>query len=146
MEQGATSVDVYFPSGCWEAGDTAERYSGPARGRVQAPLARLPYFFRCGSQPFGAARCPREPKRSFRIHQPRRGRIVRVAAFVNGRRVKVVRGHRVTRLVLARLPKGRVTVRIVATSARGQRTVSVRRYRGCRKGRPHTRVHRRGRR
>ena len=146
VDEGASAVDVYFPSGCWEAGDTAERYSGPAGIRVQAPLARLPYFFRCGTQPFGAAGCPREPKRSFWIHQPRHGRIVRVAAFVNGRRVKVVRGHRVTRLVLARLPKGRVTVRIVATSARGQRTISVRRYRDCRKGRPRTRVHRRGRR
>jgi hypothetical protein len=32
------------------------------------------------------------------------------------------------------------TVRIVATTDRGSRTVSVRRYRGCRKGRPHTHV------
>jgi hypothetical protein len=75
-------------------------------------------------------------KFTFRIHQPRRGRIVRVVAYVDGRRVKTKRGRRVRRFTLRRLPKGRFTVRIVALSSGGARTVSVRRYRGCRKGRP----------
>jgi len=52
----------------------------------------------------------------------------------------VKRGRRVTRITLRRLPKGRFTVRIVALSSRGRRTISVRRYRGCRKGKPHTTV------
>jgi hypothetical protein len=112
---------------------------------VEAPLERLPYFFRCGSQPLGpAAQAPRgcvdRRKFSFRIHQPRRGRIVRVVAYVNGRRAKAKRGRRVTRFTLRRLPKGRFTVRIVALSSRGQRTISVRRYRGCKKGKPRTHV------
>jgi hypothetical protein len=65
---------------------------------------------------------------------------VEVTAFVNGKRVKRVRGRRVTRLVLRRLPRGRFRVRIVARTNLGTRTVSVRTYRGCRKGRPRTQV------
>jgi hypothetical protein len=79
-------------------------------------------------------------KFSFRVHQPRGGRVVAVAVYVNGRRVKRVRGRRVTHVVVGRLPRGVFTVRIVATTDGGSRTVSVRRYRGCRKGRPHTHV------
>jgi sulfoquinovosidase len=147
VEEGKTARDVYFPAGCWRAPDNGETHRGPAHAEVSAPLARLPYFFRCGSQPLGpAAQAPRgcvdRRKLSFRIHQPRRGRIVRVVAYVNGRRTRAVSGRRVTRFTLRRLPKGRFTVRIVAVSSSGQRTVSVRRYRGCRKGRPRTRVHR----
>jgi alpha-glucosidase len=144
VEQGAQARDVYLPRGCWEAGDTGERRNGPATVRVAAPLARLPYFFRCGTQPFGASRraCVDRRRFSFKIGQPRRGRIVRVDVFVNGRRVKVVRGRRVTRVTLRRLPKGRFTVRIVDRWARGPRTISVRRYVGCRKTAPRTRVHR----
>jgi alpha-glucosidase (family GH31 glycosyl hydrolase) len=145
VTEGARARDVYFPRGCWRAPDNGELHRGPASARVDAPLERLPYFFRCGSQPLGpAAQAPRgcvdRRKFSFRIHQPRRGRIVRVVAYVDGRRVKAKRGRRVTRFTLRRLPKGRFTVRIVALSSRGQRTVSVRRYRGCKKGKPHTRV------
>jgi alpha-glucosidase (family GH31 glycosyl hydrolase) len=135
---------VYFPRGCWRAPDSGEIHRGPASARVEAPLERLPYFFRCGSQPLGPAAqaphgCVDRRKFSFRIHQPSAGgRIVRVTAYVNGRRARVKRGRRVTRITLRRLPKGRFTVRIVALSSRGRRTVSVRRYRGCRKGKPHT--------
>jgi alpha-glucosidase len=146
VDSGVTARDVYFPHGCWEAGDSGERYRGPRSARVRAPLARLPYFFRCGHQPFGASRrrCVDRRKFRFRIGQPRHGRIVRVDVYVNGRRVKVVRGRRVRRVTLRRLPRGRFTVRIVAHWASGPRTVSVRRYVGCRKTAPRTRV--RGRR
>jgi hypothetical protein len=57
--------------------------------------------------------------------------------------VKRLRGHRITRFTLRRLPRGLYKVKIVAVSSRGSRTVSVRTYRGCRKGRPH-RVHQHG--
>jgi alpha-glucosidase (family GH31 glycosyl hydrolase) len=142
VTEGADGREVYFPRGCWEVGDTGERYAGPSSLRVAAPLARLPYFFRCGTQPFGPSRkrCVDRRKFRFTIDQPRRGRIVRVAVFVNGRRARVVRGQRVRRVVLRRLPRGRFTVRIVAHWSRGPRTVSVRRYVGCRKGPPRTRV------
>jgi hypothetical protein len=82
--------------------------------------------------------CTPRRKRRFRIHQPRHGRIVRVTAYVNGHRFKRVRGHRITRLVLRHLPRGRFHLRIVALAANGQRTISRRTYSACGKGRPHT--------
>jgi limonene-1,2-epoxide hydrolase len=87
-------------------------------------------------------------KFAFRLHQPRGGRIVRANVYVNGRRVARLRGRRITRIVLRRLPVGVFHVKIVAVTSRGQRVVSVRTYRGCLKSRPHTRVrrHHRGRR
>jgi hypothetical protein len=63
--------------------------------------------------------------------------------YVNGHRVKRLRGHRITHFTLRRLPRGVFKVKIVSVSSRGSRTVSVRTYRGCRKGRPH-RVHQHG--
>jgi hypothetical protein len=94
------------------------------------------------SVPFGPARCVDRRKFAFRIHQPRHGRIVAVRVFLDGKRVKSVHGRRVTRVTLTRLPRGTFTVKVVATTNRHSRTVSVRRYRGCTKGRPHTTVHR----
>jgi hypothetical protein len=84
--------------------------------------------------------CIDRRKFAFRIHQPRHGRVVAVTIFVDGKRAKHVSGRRVTSVVLKRLPRGTFTVRIVALTSSGSRTVSVRRYRGCKKGRPHTHV------
>src|SRR3954451_23564082 len=88
-----------------------------------------------------AKSCLDRRKFSFHVHQPTHGRIVRVTAYVNGKRKAVKKGHKVKRFTLRKLPKGVFTVRIVARSNTGQRTVSVRKYRGCKKGRPRTRVH-----
>ena len=52
VEQGARGRSVYFPRGCWREPETGRRFRGPASRRVAAPLARLPYFFRCGTRPF----------------------------------------------------------------------------------------------
>ncbi|MEA2430289.1 MAG: hypothetical protein QOI19_762, partial [Thermoleophilaceae bacterium] len=41
---------------------------------------------------------------------------------------------------LARLPIGIFRVKIVAFTSRNTRTISVRTYRGCKKGKPHTHV------
>jgi hypothetical protein len=87
--------------------------------------------------------CVRRDRFAFRIHQPRHGRIVRVDAYIDGKRVKHVRGHRVRRLTLRR-PAGKDDFRvvIVTRATSGQRTVSVRRFRRCGKTRPVTRVRR----
>jgi putative CocE/NonD family hydrolase len=85
--------------------------------------------------------CKDRRRFTFRIHQPRRGRIVRVEAYVNGKLRKRVRGRRITRVTIGRLPRKRFRVRIVAHWNTGERTVSTRTYRGCRKSRPHTQVH-----
>jgi predicted acyl esterase len=82
--------------------------------------------------------CIDRRKFRFTIDQPRKGRITKVTVFVNGRKRLVRRGRRVTQVTLKRLPKRTFTVKIVARASNGQRTISVRRYRGCKKGRPTT--------
>jgi putative CocE/NonD family hydrolase len=84
--------------------------------------------------------CIDRRKFRFTIDQPRKGRIVRVTAYVNGKRRVVKRGKRVTTLTLRRLPKGTFKVKIVALAKNGQRTISVRTYKGCVKSAPHTHV------
>ncbi len=52
VTQGARGRSVYFPSGCWRDPRTHRTYRGRRSMTVAAPLATLPYFFRCGTQPF----------------------------------------------------------------------------------------------
>jgi hypothetical protein len=69
---------------------------------------------------------------SIRLRQPRRGRIRVAQVYVNGKRVRVVRGRRLrSRVNLRGLPRGRFAVRVVITTTRGQRIVRTRRYRTC---------------
>jgi hypothetical protein len=74
-------------------------------------------------------------RRNFRIRLLRnrpRVRLRSARVYVNGRRVKTLRGRRITAPVSLRgLPKGRFTVRIVAITRGGKRLVSLRRYRTC---------------
>jgi hypothetical protein len=65
---------------------------------------------------------------------------VRVQAYVNGKLRRTLKGHRVTHVTIAKLPRKRFTVRIVAHWNTGARTVSTRVYKGCKKSRPHTHV------
>jgi ABC-2 type transport system ATP-binding protein len=86
-------------------------------------------------------RCVDRRRFTFKIHQPHGGgRVVKVEAFVNGKRVLRRKGHKITKISLRRLPKKTFRVRIVATTNKGSRTISVRTYRGCKKGKPHTHV------
>ncbi len=54
VTEGASSRGVYFPAGCWRDPQTQLTERGPVRVTVSAPLTRLPYFFRCGTEPFRA--------------------------------------------------------------------------------------------
>jgi hypothetical protein len=83
--------------------------------------------------------CPRRQRLTFRIPQPRGGRIVKVTAYIDGKRVKRLRGRRIVRLKL-KPPVGKTnfTVRIVKVADNGRRTTSVRKYRRCHKTRPRT--------
>ncbi len=56
VEPGAREHSVYLPAGCWEHVDAGDRYQGPADITVDAPIDSLPYFFRCGTQPFDPPR------------------------------------------------------------------------------------------
>lgn len=93
----------------------------PATVPIQQ-IATLPSTRRCVS------------RRVFRIRlrAPKGQAIASANVFVNGRRVKAVRGRRVTAPVdLRGLPKGRWTVKIVITLKSGKRLQASRRYRTC---------------
>jgi hypothetical protein len=88
--------------------------------------------------------CLRPSKVGFKLHRVAGTRVVRVEAFVNGKRRLVRRGRDVSRITLADLPRaGRLSVRIVATHSTGSKVVSKRMWNGCRKGKPSVRVIRR---
>jgi hypothetical protein len=65
-----------------------------------------------------------------------------VTVFVNGKRKLARKGTKITRITIKKLPSSSklYRVRIIALSNRGDRIISDRRYRGCKKSRPTTRV------
>jgi hypothetical protein len=97
-----------------------------------------------GEWPFTGRRggsCLRPARIAFNLHRREGTRIVRVAAFVNGKRRLRRSGRDIRRIVLRRLPRrGRMRIRIVATHSTGAKVVSSRRWNGCRKRGPRTRV------
>ena len=52
VEQGATTRDVYLPKGCWKHVNSGTQFEGPREITVPAPIDSLPYFFKCGKNPF----------------------------------------------------------------------------------------------
>lgn len=91
--------------------------------------------------PQGGRRCVSRRNFRIRLSEPRGDALASATVFVNGKRVKVVRGKRLTaRVDLRGLPKGRYTVRIVAKTVLERTIQGKRRYRTCvpsrRGGRP----------
>jgi len=76
-------------------------------------------------------------RRSFKIKLRNRGqKVVKATVIVNGKRVQVLKGKRLTsRVNLRGLPKGRYSVRIKLELANGRTISGVRRYYTCRPGR-----------
>jgi hypothetical protein len=69
----------------------------------------------------------------FRINQPRRGRVVALNAYVNGRRVLAKRGRRVKAVKLRRLRhSSRYRLKVVAITSSGAKVIGTKTYRGCR--------------
>jgi alpha-glucosidase (family GH31 glycosyl hydrolase) len=66
VTEGAASRSVSFPPGCWRNPDTGETYHGPVQATVPAPLAVLPYYFRCGTRPFNIDPAPAGGQQSTR--------------------------------------------------------------------------------
>jgi alpha-glucosidase (family GH31 glycosyl hydrolase) len=52
VTKGAVSRSVYFPAGCWRDPVSGRRYGAHRSQTVSAPVAHLPYFFRCDTRPF----------------------------------------------------------------------------------------------
>ena len=138
VKAGATSREVYFPRGCWQSPETGARFEGPRSARVDAPLASLPYFFRCGTEPFSvpaARRCASRRVFEIRLREPRgrRDRLKSARVRVNGKRVRVKRsrGRLRARVDLRGRPKEVSVVRIVAKTRRGKVVRETRRYHPC---------------
>jgi hypothetical protein len=75
----------------------------------------------------------------FKLHHAKGARVVKVVAYVNGKRKLSRRGHDIKSVTLRRLPTKRFVVRIVATHSSGSQLVSTRTFKGCKKTRPTTR-------
>jgi pimeloyl-ACP methyl ester carboxylesterase len=154
------SADVFMPASTPPKGTTT--FELTSRGQPPARVIKIPNWeaihdsatvqlndFETPLPPAPVpvpSSCPARQRLTFRIPQPRGARVVKVTAYIGGKRVKRVRGHRIARLTL-KPPHGKVnfTVRIVKVASNGRRSTSVRRYRRCHKTRPTTHT-RRGRR
>src|SRR3712207_2095997 len=89
VQQGATSREVVFPSGCWEHPETGARFTGPRTARVDAPLDHLPYFFRCGTRPFAATEAGGATLPAARTCKSRRNFVIRLRRGLASARVYV---------------------------------------------------------
>jgi alpha-D-xyloside xylohydrolase len=152
VEKGAVKREVYFPAGEWVHPETGERHRGPATVEVEAPIDRLPYFFRAGTDPLHAAaakagetlglpsarKCVSRRRFEIRVRRWRGQRLRSARVFVDGRRVKVRRrGGRLRAIVdLRGKAEGIYRVRIVARTRSGRRVVGSRTYRTCTLRRP----------
>jgi hypothetical protein len=84
--------------------------------------------------PAGRAGRTCKSRRHFRIriHRPRGVRFKRVTVVLNRKVISVRRGKRVTAVVNLRgLPRGRFTLRVVATTTRGRKLAATRHYVTC---------------
>jgi pimeloyl-ACP methyl ester carboxylesterase len=86
-----------------------------------------------------AATCAATRVVRFHLHAGKRGRIVAVDVYVDKRRIRHRRAHRIRTISIGRLPAGSHTIRVVTRASTGVRHVSVRKVRGCRLTKPHTR-------
>ena len=98
----------------------------------------------CVRPQHGDPPCLRPAEIAFDLHRRTGTRIVRVAAYVNGRPWATRAGRDIDRVTLTGLPRvGRMGVRLVTTHSTGSKVVSSRTWKGCAKGRPRVRVVRR---
>ena len=98
---------------------------------ARPPLARL-VFSRIVTGLPSVRRCLSRRNFRIRLRSPAGARIASATVFVNNRRVRVVRGRRLTAPVdLRGLPRGRFSVKITVVMADGRRVSETRRYRTC---------------
>ena len=79
--------------------------------------------------------CGKKANRVVRLHYRHR-RVIRALIYINKKRVKVYRGHRIRRVAIPPAGSGRHRVKIVLRFNRGHSHVSVRTYKGCKKTKP----------
>jgi hypothetical protein len=96
------------------------------------PPQPTPTFSSVVSLPNATGKCRSRRTLRIRLREPKADPLRRATVHVNGRRVKVVVGARLTAPVdLRGLPKGRYAVKIAARTASGRLIQGNRRYRTC---------------
>jgi hypothetical protein len=96
------------------------------------PPQPTPTFQRVVGLPKETRKCRSRRNFRIRLRAPKADPLVRATVHVNGKRVKVLSGSRVTAPVdLRGLPKGRYKVKIAATTTSGRVIQGTRRYRTC---------------
>jgi hypothetical protein len=99
--------------------------------RILPPQA-APTFKSVVTLPKATRKCRSRRNFRIRLREPKADPLVRATVNVNAKRVRVVVGTRLTAPVdLRNLPKGRYTVKIVATTASGRVVQGTRHYRTC---------------
>jgi hypothetical protein len=83
-------------------------------------------------------KCIDTRKWKFKLHHPSDDLIKDVQVFINGKKKVHKTGAAIEKLTLKKLPKKKFKVRIVATRASGVQSISVRKYKGCKKGKSKT--------
>lgn len=84
--------------------------------------------------------CSRSGKIRFALHAHKPARVIAVTVYVNGKRKLTRHGKRLTSVTIGRLPKKAFRVKIVTRTNFGAKRVSTRRFSGCRKSKPRTRI------
>ena len=122
-------VEVDF---AWTVGDGAPAEEPKAAGEVAGSSSTGVII-----EPVGRS-CVSRRRFRIRVRVPHGfGPVRRARVFVNGKRVRVIRGRRIRAVIdLRGMPRGRATVRIVLTGPAGRRATGVRRYRTCTARRP----------
>ena len=83
--------------------------------------------------------CLDRRKFTFRLHRNTHSRVVAVEVFVNGKRRLRRRAHSIKRVTIKKISKKKnFTVKIVTHQSNGSISISTRKYKGCKKSRPHT--------
>jgi hypothetical protein len=91
--------------------------------------------------PGANGRCVSRRLFTIHLHAPRGQRLASARVYVNGHRVRILRGRRLHAPVNLRgLPRGRFSVKIVMRTTSGRRLTRVRHYRTCTPKRVHRRA------
>jgi beta-glucosidase len=80
-----------------------------------------------------ALTCPARRRIVFHVSGAHRGRVVKVVAYLNGKRVKVFRGHRIAKVFLRSPLRSSFTVRLVSDMSTHRRFVTTYRFKKCRR-------------
>jgi hypothetical protein len=79
--------------------------------------------------------CRANSRLRFKLKTPKGTKLKSATIYVGKRKVGTLRGKRLRSTVSLRLPRGRVAVRIVGTSTKGERLEAKRTYKACPKAR-----------